>query len=172
MIPFLSFSLLLFVSFLFEQSIILPLGLSPGVFFIPFFVYVFGLFSLERVTGWWFVLGGATVAGIFSVSPLFSFVSFVCAGAFFLFVKPLLPVERVFSFFAALWSGILAYMAALFLVWSSVWLIGFLGAVPFSSFISSLASIALFAFGALIPVSVLRWLFLYRKRNKQSYVLR
>ncbi len=171
MLRFLSFSFLLFFSFLFEQSFLLPFSLSPGVFFVPFFVFIMGLFFLERKTGWWFVLCGGILGGIFSVMPLFSFLLFMSAGVLFLFAKLLLPVERVFSFVTALWFGILFYAVMLSLLWSSARVIGFLDAVSFSSLVSSLIAIAVFAFGVLIPVSVLWWLFLYRKRNTRSYSL-
>ncbi|MDO8600396.1 MAG: hypothetical protein Q7R73_02120 [bacterium] len=172
MVSFLSFFFLLFFSFLFEQSVVVPLGLSPGVFFVPFFVYISGLFFLERKTVWWFVLCGGMVAGIFSVSPLFSFLLFMGAGVLFLFAKLLLPVERMFSFVVALWFGILFYAIMLVLLWSSARFMGFFDAVPFSSLVSSLTAITLFAFGFLIPVSVVWWLLVYRKRNTRSYMLR
>lgn len=172
MFHFLSFSFLLFVSFLLEQSFFVPLGVSPGGFFVSFFVFFAGLFFLEREQGWWFALYGGILGGIFSVMPFFSFLFFVGTGAVFLFIKPLLPLERAFSFLAALWFGAVIYLLAQALFWGIGRIFGMPDIVAVSMFAPFFWSVALFASGVLLPFSFIWWLLVYRRRNKQSYMLR
>lgn len=139
---------------------------------MSFLVFIAGLFFLEGGAKWRFLLVGGVVAGAFSAMPFFSFLLFACAGALFLFLKPLLPIERAFSFFAALWLVALLYLFVFSFLWGAERLFGFFDAAAFSSFVSFFASVAVFAFGALLPFSMVWWLFLYGRRNRQSYMLR
>lgn len=171
MARFLSFSFLLFFFFLFEGSVLLPFGLSPGGFFVSFLVFIAGLFFLISDVKWLFLLVGGVMAGAFSAMPFVSFLLFIFGGAFFLFVKPLIPIESAFSFFAALWFGALLYLFVFSFLWGAERLLGFSHAVAFSSLVSFFASVVFFAFGALVSFSMVWWLLLYRRRNMPYYAL-
>lgn len=171
MLSFFLFFVILSGSFLLEQSVLLPFGLSPGGLFVSFFVFIAGLFFLIGDVKWLFLLAGGAMAGIFSAMPFFSFLLFVCAGALFLLLKPFLPIERVFSLLAALWLGAVLYVFVFSLFWGARWLFGFSDAATFRSFVLFFASVVFFAFGVLVPFSMVWWLLLYRRRNRQYYAL-
>lgn len=172
MFHFLSFSFLLLFFFLFEQSVLLPLGLSPGGFFVSFLVFIAGLFFLADDARWWFVLCGSVVAGVFSAMPFFLFLLFVFGGALFLLIKPFLSVERIFSFLSALWLGAALYVFVFSFLWGSSWMLGFAGAPAVFSFRLFFARAAVFAVWALVPASVLWWLVAYWRRDRQFYALK
>lgn len=172
MFRFLSFSFLLFFSFVLEQTVLLFFGLAPGGFFIPFLALCFGFLFLEREEVWWFLIAGGIIAALFSVTPLFSFLLFVCGGALLLFLKRLAPVEGAFSFLAALWFGAASYFAAFAVLWWSGRLFGFFGAFPPVSFRLFFVRAALFALWLFVPASVFWWFAAYWRRNKRHYALR
>lgn len=172
MFYFFFFSFLLLFSFVLEGSVLLPFGLSPGGFFVPFLIFIAGLFFLAGDAKWLFLLAGGAMAGVFSTMPFFLFLLFICAGAFFIFIKPFLPIERVFSFLAALLLGAVLYVFVFSLLWGAGRLFGFSDAPTFSFFASFFISVAFFLFAALASLSIVWWICVYRKRNTQSYTLR
>lgn len=155
-----------------EQSVLLPFGLSPGGFFVSFLVFISGLFFLIGDVKWLFLLAGGAMAGVFSVMPLVSFLLFVFGGALFLLLKPLVSVERALSFLAALWLGAALYVFIFFLSLGVWWFFEFFNAVMLRSFVSFFILVVLFALSSLASVSIVWWLLLYGRRNRQSYMLR
>jgi hypothetical protein len=165
------FSVVLFFSFLLEQSVLLPLGLSPGGFFISFLMFCAAIFILEREWGRWFLLYGSILGGLFSATPFFLFLVFFVVGVIFLFSRPIMPVERAFSFLAVLWLGMALYLVAhaLFLVF---WRLAGAGdMILVSDLLSFLKHIVFWGAGAFIPFSFVWWLFLRRTHGRQSYAL-
>lgn len=171
MVRFLSFSLLLFISFLLEQSVLLPFGLSPGGFLVSFLIFAAGVSLLNGDAKWWFIACASIGAGVFSVIPLFSFLLFVCGGALFLAVKRLIPTEGVFSFLAVLWWGATSYLVALSFLGGSGWMVGFAGTPPIASFRLFFVSVILFALWLLVPASIAWWLIAYWRGNRRFYAL-